>query len=206
LLKVFHDHKSWVYRVYSGDEWIQEVRDIITETRKQDEDLDPEIMIKELKRSHLIGQVQKIYDSIREKVDDLPFRVELPPIYPEKNKRTCPYIEKNATIIRVDGNVAPCFNYLHSHHVFINSQERLEKSVSYGNVNENSLTQIWNGDKYRMMRTRLQDIPNNVPWSGDCPYFSYECFYMQDNSSDCYGGSPGCNICLYSTGQIRCIF
>jgi MoaA/NifB/PqqE/SkfB family radical SAM enzyme len=206
LLKVFHDHKSWVYRVYSGDDWIEEVREIITKTREQNEDLDPEIMIKELKRSHLIAQVQKIYDSIHGKVDDLPFRVELPPIYPEKNKRKCPYIEKNATIIRFDGNVAPCFNYLHSHHVSINSQERLEKSVSYGNVIENSLTQIWNGDKYRMMRTRLEDIPNNVPWSGDCPYFSYECFYMKDNSSDCYGGFPGCNICLYSTGQIRCIF
>ena len=205
-MKVFHDHKSWVYRVYSGDDWIKEVRAIITETRKQDEDLDPAIMLKELTRSHLIGQVQKIYNSIQGKAVDLPFRVELPPIYPEKTKRICPYIEKNASIIRVDGNVAPCFNYLHSHHLFINSQDRLDKSVNYGNVFNNTFTHIWNSNKYRLMRARLQDIPKNVPWSGDCPYFSYDCFYLKDNSSDCYGGFPGCNICLYSTRQIRCIF
>lgn len=206
LFRVFHDPVGWRQRVFSGDAWIKEIRSIIKKTREQDEDLDPTIMFKELSQSQLLSQVQKMYDCILEKADTLPFKVELPPIYPEKRIRKCPYIEKNASIIRVDGQVAPCFNYLHSHEVFIANQKRLEKSVGYGNVFEESLSTIWMNKKYQDLRTRLQDMPSNVPWSGDCSYFSFECFYMKDNSSDCYGGSPGCNICLYSTGQVRCIF
>jgi MoaA/NifB/PqqE/SkfB family radical SAM enzyme len=206
LFRVFHDPVGWRQRVFSGDAWIKEIRTVIKKTREHGEDLDPTIMFKEMGRSHMIAQVQKIYDRIKEKSGKLTFKVNLPPIYPEKSQRTCPYIEKNATIIRVDGQVAPCFNYLHPHETFINSQKRNEKSVSYGNVFEDPFANIWMNQQYQDLRNRLRNMAENVPWSGDCPYFSFECFYLKDNSSDCYGGSPGCNICLYSTDQVRCIF
>ncbi|MBN2157597.1 MAG: radical SAM protein [Candidatus Lokiarchaeota archaeon] len=207
LFKVFHNSVGWRKKVYSGDQWVKNIREIIDSARKSDIDLDSTLIINELNNNRFIRQVQATFETIRDfNFHNRKPQVELPPLYPQKDRRKCPYIDKSATIIRVDGQVAPCFNFLHSHSVYINSQKRTEDAISYGNVFEQPLSTIWNNELYQNLRKRLETMPLNIPWSGDCPYISFECFYMRNNASDCYGNSPGCNICLYSTDQVKCIF
>ena len=150
-------------------------------------------------------ETKRVFNKAKAVAQKLDIKLELPDIFPILSKRECPYIKQKAIIVRVNGGVAPCYNFLHNHKVYVNNHERNVKEITFGNLQNESLEQIVQGS-YQNFRKILLDISKNVPWSGDCLYSTQNCFFVTNNDSDCYGNQPGCNECLYSVGLVRCIF
>ncbi|MHA1229178.1 MAG: radical SAM/SPASM domain-containing protein [Candidatus Helarchaeota archaeon] len=156
----------------------------------------------------ILNDTNRIFKKALELAHYLNIKLELPSIFPSYKNRICPYVERDATVINVKGEVVPCFNYIHNSISFIDKNMKKDQLITYGNIFEQDLSEIWRSKNYQTLRKRLKNpnFSNNIPWCGDCPYFTANCFYIKSNLSDCYGNTPGCNECLYSCNLIKCIF
>ena len=116
----------------------------------------------------------------------------------ERNNR-CPFIEKGSIAIRWDGDVSPCLALLHDHKVYFHDYERSLKRHTVGNVQVQTLEEIWNKPDYLTLRNRVQEF-NFSPCvlCGGCEFF-------ESNQEDCIGSpAPACGGCLWAQGMIRC--
>ena len=111
----------------------------------------------------------------------------------------CPFIEKGSTSIRWDGAVSPCLPLLHTHVSYLDDRLRESKAHTVGNINEISLSDLWNAPDYVAMRERLQ-IFDFSPCT-----FCNSCEMANDNVEDCFGNNqPTCGGCLWAQGFIQC--
>jgi len=182
------------------------VEDIWQRIRDHGIETNPPLIFEASKKIDLAFETESVFSKARGLAQKFMVNLELPEIFPILSKRVCPYISRNAIIIRVNGGVAPCYNFLHNHKVFVNNHERDVKEITFGNLQDESLEGIVQGKEYRNFRKILLNISKNIPWSGDCLYSTTNCFFVSNNDTDCYGNSPGCNECLYSVGLVNCIF
>ena len=182
------------------------VEDIWKRIREYGIETNPPLLFEASKKTDLAIETESVFNKARSLAQKFNVNLELPDIFPNLCKRVCPYVSRNAIIIRVNGDVAPCYNFLHNHKVFVNNHERDVKELSFGNLQHESLDNIVQGKEYNKFRKILLDISKNIPWSGDCLYSTRNCFFVSNNDYDCYGNSPGCNECLYSVGLVNCIF
>ncbi len=175
------------------------------EAREKNVDINPPLLFEVKDRLPLIQEAQKIFHDAQKMATEYGITVDLPKIVPKIEDRHCPYIERNATVIKVTGDVAPCFNYLYTHPLYINNHFRKEYAISFGNVRNQSLKSIWNSKRYTDFRKKLKTLNRDLPWCGNCPFSTANCFYTETNSYDCYGNAPGCNECLFSVDIAKCL-
>jgi radical SAM protein with 4Fe4S-binding SPASM domain len=138
----------------------------------------------------------------RDKVDLLaPYiTIILPNISPVSERR-CPFISRQALFVRWDGRVAPCIYYAHSwSHVF-DGIRREVKAITFGDINERDLMEIWRDPLYVSFRARVYFF--RMPSCLDCPVRNY-CLLTLSNESDCWGNSPTCAACPFSHDMVRC--
>jgi len=153
----------------------------------------------------LIKEVERVFEESKKIASSYGMKIDLPAIFLSSKNRHCPYIDKNAMVIRHDGKVAPCFNFMYTHTLYINKHMRTEKEVIFGDLNYQSIREVWNSPEYTSFRGYLRDINRHVPWCGDCPYSSLECWFTRSNEMDCYGNKPSCSECLYSVDIAKCL-
>ncbi|MCD6515586.1 MAG: radical SAM protein [Candidatus Odinarchaeota archaeon] len=198
-----------IYALYYGGNpslaATRKLKSLWNEARKRGTDLNPNLVILHKGKISEIKKAEKIFDRAKKLAIRYGIELELPNLFPDDYTRSCPYVDKNATVIRFDGEVAPCLNYLYTHYTFINEHMRLDRSVSFGNVKNQTIKEIWNSEKYVAFRNILKDMRKNTPWCGNCPYSSTGCWYSFTNDYDCYGNSPSCSECLYSVNIARCL-
>ena len=112
---------------------------------------------------------------------------------------TCPFIEKGSVSIRWDGAVSPCLPLLHTHVSYLDDRLRKSNAYAVGNINENSLADLWNSSSYVALRERLQ-IFDFSPCT-----FCNSCEMANGNIEDCFGNNlPACGGCLWAQGFIQC--
>jgi len=205
ILGAVYEEYSLIYGdggpfVYEGT-----LRKIWEEAKKRDIEINPPLLLRTKEKLDWIEKIKGIFRKSEDIARSYGIELDLPDIVPIEKARKCPYVEKNATVIRYDGEVAPCFNYLYSHPTFVNNHIRNDYAVSFGNIKNKSLFEIWNSKEYVEFRERLKDMPKNVPYCGNCPYSSNYCWYTLTNEIDCYQNQPSCNECLYSTNLVKCL-
>ena len=116
-------------------------------------------------------------------------------------ERHCGFIEDKATVIRWDGNVVPCYRFLHDHKEIVLGRAIDVKNVSFGNILEYPLFDIWNSEKYREFRFRVKNFM--FPSCIHCDYFAI-CPFAQTSERDCWGNTPSCSNCLWAHRLIQC--
>jgi len=173
--------------------------------REKETDLNPHLLLLHKEKINWTKKTEEVFNRAKKLASIYGIELDLPNILPDDRERSCPYVSKNATVIRFDGQVAPCLNYLYSHPTFINEHIRMDKSISFGNVIKQSLKEIWNSERYVKFREILEDMRKNTPWCGNCPFSSTGCWYANSNDYDCYGNSPSCSECLYSVNIAKCL-
>ena len=62
----------------------------------------------------------------------------------------CRFIEEGHCFVRWDGDVSPCMGLLHTADTYLGEHRRRIRHHSFGNVHEQSLGEIWNGEEYRV--------------------------------------------------------
>lgn len=131
--------------------------------------------------------------------------LQLPNQFADRKKRICPYVDKDFAIVRVDGNVVPCMEFMYTHYEYVNLHKRLVREVVFGNVLEESLENIWSSEKFKNFRILRKDLNKNFPWCGECVYSTLNCYYTLSSERDCMGNEDSCSECLYSVNIAQCM-
>lgn len=111
----------------------------------------------------------------------------------------CPFLEKRSVSIRWDGAISPCLPLLHTHTSFLAENQRTSHAYSVGNINDQSLVEVWKDPNYVQLRKRLLTFDFSP-----CT-FCNSCDMAENNLEDCFGNpQPTCGGCLWAQGFIQC--
>lgn len=158
-----------------------------------------------LSREHLLQDVENTLATAKDIATAYGLEVKLPSVYADARNRECPYMKQNATMILRTGEVVPCMDLAYDHPMYTNMHAKVVKRVSFGNVNEKPLSEIWSSEKYVSFRATRSNLVKYVPWCADCSFSTRKCWFIETNEYDCHGNEVGCSECLYSANLAHCI-
>lgn len=111
----------------------------------------------------------------------------------------CPFAERGDLVLRWDGELSPCLPLLYDHTVHIGSWTHHQESFSVGNIQGQSIREIWPGPGYSALRARL--LARDYSPCLHCR----DCWLSDSNLNDCMGDEhPACGGCLWAEGLIGC--
>jgi len=119
--------------------------------------------------------------------------------YHSRKTNHCPFIEEKNCFVKWNGEVVPCMQLLHSSYSYLYEEKRKIQAKSFGNVESESLAELWDGREYVDFRKRVRefDFPDCTICDG--------CDERLANESDCmYNTFPTCGACLWAQGVGRC--
>jgi tungsten cofactor oxidoreducase radical SAM maturase len=131
----------------------------------------------------------------------LPFAIPHAPNFEIKTERYCQFMGDNAVVIRWDGEIAPCYRFLHSGGEVVAGKPKDISAVSFGNLLNEELLDIWNSRAYAWFRYYLSN--KLYPSCIDCTLRD-GCQYTEDTESDCWGNENTCGDCLWERKIIIC--
>jgi radical SAM protein with 4Fe4S-binding SPASM domain len=152
----------------------------------------------------MLSRLEEVFHESEKAAHEYQIDLRLPDLYPDARERSCPYIENKTLVVRSDGKVSPCQEFLYAHPVYVNAHRKSTNEVIFGDVTKESVEKVWRRESYINFRKVRENMAGKVPWCGDCPYSTLGCFYILTNDFDCYANSPTCNECLYSVNLARC--
>ncbi|MFP4561729.1 MAG: SPASM domain-containing protein [Spirochaetia bacterium] len=123
------------------------------------------------------------------------------PQFSLRTERYCSFVEKKSAVIRWDGEVAPCYRFLHDGTERVDGKDMELISHSFGNIDKQSLYDIWNSREYIWFRISVSQ--SLYPSCTDCT-LKAGCEYLRDSSGNCWGIEPSCGNCLWSRQIILC--
>jgi radical SAM protein with 4Fe4S-binding SPASM domain len=144
------------------------------------------------------------YNAFIDKMNNQVGKYRLKTVFPKfelLTERKCQFIEQDATVIRSDGEVAPCYRLLHSYTEYIFGRGKEVDAFSFGNVFKDTLLDIWNGRDYKSFRYSVKNAL--FPSCTDCSLRD-SCDFCLTTDSDCFGNLPSCADCLWSRGIVQC--
>lgn len=111
----------------------------------------------------------------------------------------CKFVQEGMSFVRADGEVCPCMALLHNSYTYLSNIRRKITHCSFGNIKEQSLPEIWNGESYKSFRRKFDDFDfSPCIYCGHCDLFS-------ENKADCIGNThPTCGGCLWVEGVLSC--
>ena len=118
---------------------------------------------------------------------------------PERTENRSRFVAEGNCFIRWDGDDSPCMGLLHSAATYIQRYRRTVWHHSFGNMREQTLSEIWNNADYSNFRQRVMDFDFSPCTScGGCEL-------RNENKEDCFGNTePTCGACLWGQGFIQC--
>ena len=131
---------------------------------------------------------------------ETPVRVYMPNLT-LKAQRTCPFTRRDGLFVGWDGGVSPCLHYGHSYTTHLYGVGRRIDRVTFGNLTEESLTELWRSRPYQAFRFRAE--VGCLPSCLDCDMAEY-CTFTEDNTMDCWGNTPTCSHCPFIYGLTAC--
>jgi len=123
------------------------------------------------------------------------------PEFQLRTERHCDFIEKKVAVIRWDGEVSPCYRFLHTYPEVVFGREKKVLAYSFGNVKEKSISEIWTSREYSWFRFTVKNAM--YPSCTDCPLVD-SCSFVEDTASDCWSNVPSCGDCLWSRRIVIC--
>ena len=123
------------------------------------------------------------------------------PYFELKTERQCDFDENNVAVVRWDGEVAPCYRFLHTYYEYIFGRKKKVNAYSFGNVREKSLAEIWTSEKYTWFRFTMKNYM--YPSCTDCPLVD-ACDFVKTSDIDCWGNEPSCADCLWARRIVQC--
>jgi putative metalloenzyme radical SAM/SPASM domain maturase len=150
-----------------------------------------------------IAHVKEIFAKAAARAKELNIDLDLPPLIPMA-RRECGFIRDRIAFISWDGFVRPCHNLYHSYMCYVNGREKSINAVSFGNVNERDLQDIWNSREYRSFRRQVDKF--DFAPCGDCPH-AEACFALLAPvfRKDCYEYTLPCGDCPWARGVLQCM-
>jgi radical SAM protein with 4Fe4S-binding SPASM domain len=180
------------------------IRSFWTEAEKKGYWINLPLLLSSTEKLEASTHLEEVFRESEKIACEYQIDLKLPNLYPDAKERRCPYIEKETLVIRSDGAVSPCQEFMYTHPVYVNAHKKDIYEVIFGNAAKERIKEVWQREPYATFREIRRDMARNVPWCGDCPYSTLGCFYTRTNNVDCYTNAPTCNECLYSVNLAQC--
>lgn len=111
----------------------------------------------------------------------------------------CKFVEDGSIAVNWRGEVSPCIALMHSYDLFVRDRKKHINKYRLGNIEEESLAEIWYSHQFKDFRKKVKDFPFS-----DCTQCS-GCEMSKENEEDCHGNEfPVCGDCLWARGVIQC--
>ncbi|MEM2588996.1 MAG: SPASM domain-containing protein [Candidatus Bathyarchaeia archaeon] len=182
----------------------QLVRSFWTEGKKKDYWINLPLFLSSTEKLDALSLLKEVFHKSQKIAHQYQLDLKLLNLYPDAKVRKCPYTEKKTTVIRVDGSLSPCQEFMYTHPLYVNTHKKDIHEIIFGKITQRSIEEIWSMEAYVNFREIRRDIAKNIPWCGDCPYSTLGCFFTKSNDVDCYANKPTCNECLYSVNLAQC--
>ncbi len=127
--------------------------------------------------------------------------VKASPNFQLRTQRTCKFVEDKALVITHEGNVSPCYAFMHNYHCYIFGRKKAMVAYKFGNVLLQSLGDIWQDPRYAVFRWGVRNA--QYPSCVDCRQAD-GCVMAQTNEADCWGNLPSCGDCLWARNIVVC--
>lgn len=115
--------------------------------------------------------------------------------------RRCRFVQDHAMVIGWDGGISPCYALSHNYRYFaIDGREKLVSRYGFGNVNENSLAEIWMSEDFVRFRNEVKGY--HFPSCPNCDL--RETCDLRRQNKGCWGWNPSCADCLWAQDIVRC--
>ena len=116
-------------------------------------------------------------------------------------ERRCRFVQDHAIVVGWDGGISPCYALSHnySYYAIDGIKKQVERYI-LGNVNDQSLAEIWMSEDYVRFRSDVKVY--HFPSCPDCDL--RETCDLRANNEGCWGWNPSCADCLWSQGIVRC--
>jgi len=118
-----------------------------------------------------------------------------------RTRRSCKFVQDKACAVTFEGNVSPCYAFMHSHRCYILGREKNSTAHHFGTIREKHLDEIWTDPRYAQFRWAVRTA--QYPSCTDCRQVD-GCAIAQGNEIDCWGNQPSCGDCLWAREIITC--
>jgi tungsten cofactor oxidoreducase radical SAM maturase len=126
--------------------------------------------------------------------------LELPRLHWGAEQR-CRFVQDQATVVGWDGSVVPCYALAHNYsYLAIDGRRKQVSRYTLGNVDQQSLLEIWTSEEYCRFRNEVRDF--NFPSCPDCDL--RDTCDLREQNEGCWGWNPSCADCLWAQDIIRC--
>lgn len=156
------------------------------------------------KRAPEFEATRRIFDLARRNAERHGMHLDLPPLFGSLQKRSCPYVQAEAAVIRSDGTVVPCFKNLYPHSAYFNKRTRAYTPHVFGSISDMPFADIWNCSAYRQFRADMHNMNEHIAWCGDCSFSLFYCYFSEEARHDCMLNEPFCSDCPFSLDLTRC--
>ena len=146
--------------------------------------------------------VTDVFDEARAAARESGIDLRLPEVT-LREKRHCSFVEDGGAFVSWEGKVSPCYFLWHRYSCFASGWKQEVQTRVFGNINEQSLREIWNGPAYRSFREQV--IGYDYPTCANCSLAP--CDYVQTDNfqQDCHIGDVPCGACLWCMGVFQCL-
>jgi tungsten cofactor oxidoreducase radical SAM maturase len=115
--------------------------------------------------------------------------------------RRCRFVQDHALVVGWDGGISPCYALSHNYRYFaIDGREKQVNRYILGNVNEQSLAEIWMSEDYVRFRNEVKGY--HFPSCPNCDL--RETCDLRGQNKGCWGWNPSCADCLWAQDIVRC--
>lgn len=116
-----------------------------------------------------------------------------------KGNGYCKFVGEGSLVVNWNGDVSPCIPLMHSYSCYIFEREKKFKCYKVGNLEQQSVKEIWRNPDYVSFRERVQRFAFSP-----CVHCG-GCDMAESNEEDCYGNPfPVCGDCLWAQRIIQC--
>ncbi|WP_028578909.1 radical SAM/SPASM family putative metalloenzyme maturase [Desulfogranum japonicum] len=156
--------------------------------------------------AELAQTLGQIFEQAECAAKSLGIALHLPPkLAYEEKERHCFFMDEQASFVDQYGNISPCHFLWHTFRCQVNNEPLLVEHHTYGNVQDESLEEIWQKKSYKEFRQEATQSSYSTCWSctpGPCANL------LKQNAMDirdCHGSQVPCGHCMWSIGWTRCL-
>ncbi|MGB9640265.1 MAG: tungsten cofactor oxidoreductase radical SAM maturase [Anaerolineales bacterium] len=125
---------------------------------------------------------------------------EIPRMYWGAERR-CRFINDHAIVVGWDGAISPCYALSHNYSYYaIDGRKKNVTRYILGNVNQQSLSDIWQSEEYVRFRSEVKGF--RFPSCPNCDL--RETCDLRERNEGCWGWNPSCADCLWAQDIVRC--
>jgi len=116
-------------------------------------------------------------------------------------ERRCRFVQDRSMVVGWDGVVSPCYALSHNYRYFaVDGKEKQVSRYCLGNVNQQSLAEIWMSEEYARFRSEVRAF--RFPSCPDCDL--RDTCDLRERNEACWGWTPSCADCLWAQDIVRC--